>query len=71
MMNHAITIGGLLLSTLAFAFFLAAAIGLLQWVSATLWPNSAGDDETVGPRGLRLFLIAGALCGLCIWGLFR
>ena len=66
-MNHAITIGGLLLGAIAFWGALMGAIGVLMFFAGMM--SDAGDDGTSG-RGAIIFFIGLALFIGGLIGLF-
>lgn len=65
-MNHAITIGGLLLSIGCFGGVAAAGIGLLMVMAAGM--SDAGDDGT-GSSGWAVLIAGVVVAALCIAGL--
>jgi hypothetical protein len=68
-MNHAITIGGLLLSVCVFVGIVMAAVGALMVFAGGMSDAPASGEEFSG-QGCRIVIVGIAIIGGGLWALF-
>ncbi len=67
-MNHAITIGELLLGILALGGFGAIAVGGLMFMAGGM-SDAPAAGEAAGKQGCITIIVGAVLCALAMWGL--